>query len=77
VENRNRSAAGNDVSTKQSKCPICGKELADGLRQRGECYPFCSKRCQQMDLGKWLDGRYSIPGRQIERDEPEMPDNEQ
>jgi len=71
------SAAEKDVSAKQSKCPICGKELVDSLRQRSERYPFCSKRCQQMDLSKWLDGRYSIPGRKIERDEPEMPDNEQ
>ncbi|MBN2375457.1 MAG: DNA gyrase inhibitor YacG [Sedimentisphaerales bacterium] len=65
------------MSTKQSKCPICGKKLVDSLRQRSECYPFCCKRCQQLDLAKWLDGRYSIPGRQIERDEPEMLDNEQ
>jgi len=22
--------------------------------------PFCSKRCQTIDLGKWLDGKYVI-----------------
>jgi endogenous inhibitor of DNA gyrase (YacG/DUF329 family) len=24
-------------------------------------YPFCSKRCADLDLGKWLNGSYAIP----------------
>jgi uncharacterized protein len=35
-------------------CPICGKEAAPRS-------PFCSPRCRQIDLGKWLDGQYRIP----------------
>lgn len=37
------------------KCPICGREtdfFADPLG------PFCSVRCKQIDLGKWLNEEY-------------------
>ncbi|MEO0861230.1 MAG: DNA gyrase inhibitor YacG [Pseudomonadota bacterium] len=36
-------------------CPICQKETAPKYR------PFCSKRCADVDLGKWLNGSYSVP----------------
>ena len=26
-----------------------------------EFHPFCSKRCADLDLGKWLNGTYAIP----------------
>jgi endogenous inhibitor of DNA gyrase (YacG/DUF329 family) len=29
-----------------------------------EHYPFCSKRCKDVDLNRWLSGRYVIPGRE-------------
>ena len=38
-----------------SGCPICGKPPI--ARHR----PFCSRRCADIDLGRWLDGRYAIP----------------
>ncbi|MBK4217347.1 DNA gyrase inhibitor YacG [Paracoccus caeni] len=37
-------------------CPICGKPGAEKYR------PFCSKRCADIDLGRWLKGSYVIPG---------------
>ena len=37
-------------------CPICAKQTDPKYR------PFCSKRCADVDLGKWLTGRYVIPG---------------
>lgn len=37
------------------KCPICGKPPAE------EYAPFCSKRCADIDLGRWLGGRYRVP----------------
>jgi endogenous inhibitor of DNA gyrase (YacG/DUF329 family) len=37
-------------------CPICGKPSTPRSR------PFCSRRCAQIDLGRWLDGRYRIAG---------------
>lgn len=41
------------------RCPICGKPAAQKYR------PFCSARCAQIDLGRWLKGNY-----RIETDEP-------
>jgi len=40
---------------KGRKCPICSKPTVQDYR------PFCSKRCADIDLGKWLGGGYSIP----------------
>jgi endogenous inhibitor of DNA gyrase (YacG/DUF329 family) len=36
-------------------CPICDKDTNAAYR------PFCSKRCADVDLGKWLGGGYAIP----------------
>ncbi len=36
-------------------CPICDKETSPEFR------PFCSKRCADVDLAKWLGGGYAIP----------------
>ncbi|PYE82489.1 DNA gyrase inhibitor YacG [Pseudoroseicyclus aestuarii] len=38
-----------------SLCPLCGNETVPAYR------PFCSKRCADLDLGKWLGGGYAIP----------------
>ncbi|MBY0530471.1 MAG: DNA gyrase inhibitor YacG [Xanthobacteraceae bacterium] len=37
-------------------CPICGKLASEKFR------PFCSKRCADVDLHRWLSGGYAIPG---------------
>ena len=37
------------------RCPICGKPAV--VRHQ----PFCSSRCADIDLGRWLKGNYSIP----------------
>lgn len=36
-------------------CPICARESVATYR------PFCSKRCADVDLAKWLGGGYAIP----------------
>jgi len=36
-------------------CPVCGKPAVEKYR------PFCSKRCADVDLGRWLKGGYAIP----------------
>jgi len=41
-------------------CPICGKPPAAEYR------PFCSKRCADVDLQRWLSGRYAIPGEEAQ-----------
>jgi endogenous inhibitor of DNA gyrase (YacG/DUF329 family) len=43
-----------------AKCPICGKPVeqkAEGQKYR----PFCSKRCADVDLGRWLKEGYRVP----------------
>jgi len=44
---------------KGGRCPICGRPTVHEYR------PFCSKHCADIDLGRWLDGRYDVPGEQI------------
>ncbi len=41
-------------------CPICNKPIAVQYR------PFCSRRCADVDLGRWLNGAYAVPS-----DDPE------
>ena len=48
-------------------CPVCGKPTGETFK------PFCSKRCADIDLGRWLKGGYVIPGRPVEADEEEEP----
>ena len=36
-------------------CPICAKETDQKYR------PFCSRRCADVDLGRWLNESYAIP----------------
>ncbi len=42
-------------STAPPSCTLCGKPASRKYR------PFCSKRCADIDLGRWLGERYSIP----------------
>ena len=44
---------------KRPKCPICGKPAMQAYR------PFCGKRCADVDLDRWLDGRYVVPGESL------------
>jgi endogenous inhibitor of DNA gyrase (YacG/DUF329 family) len=36
-------------------CPICDKQTDPKYR------PFCSKRCADIDLAKWMTGSYAVP----------------
>ena len=44
----------------EKRCPICGKPTLEEFK------PFCSRRCADVDLNRWLSGTYVIPA----RDEP-------
>ncbi len=41
-------------------CPICDKPADQAYR------PFCSRRCSDVDLGRWLTGSYAIPAEEAE-----------
>ena len=43
------------IKNNKTKCPTCGSFSVKSS------YPFCSQRCSSIDLGKWFDGKYSIP----------------
>lgn len=47
------------------KCPVCSTEV----QWEGNPYrPFCSERCQIIDLGAWVDGKYRIAGEDLDKD---------
>jgi endogenous inhibitor of DNA gyrase (YacG/DUF329 family) len=40
---------------KRKACPICGKAASELFK------PFCSRRCADVDLHRWLSGVYAVP----------------
>lgn len=42
------------------ECPICGKAVAPATDPNGSFSPFCSRRCKEVDLIRWCEGRYAI-----------------
>jgi uncharacterized protein len=43
------------------RCPICSKRLEIQALDDLPSFPFCSERCKLVDLGRWIDGSYTIP----------------
>ena len=48
---------------KRRRCPICGRPSEDRFR------PFCSRRCADVDLARWLGGAYAVPVVELDEDE--------
>ena len=46
-------------------CPICRKP-----DRSADYRPFCSRRCADVDLGRWLTGSYAIPADEDDADDP-------
>ncbi|MBA4801483.1 MULTISPECIES: DNA gyrase inhibitor YacG [Euryhalocaulis] len=46
--------------TASPACPICGDPADKSYK------PFCSRRCADVDLGRWLKGKYAIPGEPVD-----------
>jgi hypothetical protein len=44
-----------DAPRRVLRCPICRRVAAPETR------PFCSERCAQVDLGRWMTESYAIP----------------
>jgi endogenous inhibitor of DNA gyrase (YacG/DUF329 family) len=53
------------------RCPICEKQF-DPATSLG-AMPFCSDRCRQIDLGRWLSEKYSVPVERDPEDEGDEP----
>jgi len=45
------------------RCPRCGESARDKF------FPFCSDRCRLIDLARWIDGYYRIPGEEMTDEE--------
>ena len=52
-----------NAERKVRRCPICGKPANDATR------PFCSSRCRDVDLNRWLSGTYVVPGSENDEEE--------
>lgn len=48
-------------------CPVCGKAPLATYR------PFCSRRCADVDLGRWLTESYRIPAETADEPPEEDP----
>jgi len=48
-------------------CPICKKPSSQ------QDHPFCSPRCHDIDLNRWLSGSYVIPAEPVEDDNEDGP----
>ena len=61
--------ADNVVTLKPTRpCPICGKPSTQAH------HPFCSARCADIDLNRWLSGSYVIPAESMpEEDDDALP----
>ncbi len=53
-------------------CPICSKPSAPAYR------PFCSRRCADVDLARWLREDYVIPAplSELEEESPDLPEKD-
>jgi endogenous inhibitor of DNA gyrase (YacG/DUF329 family) len=50
-----------------SVCPICGKPTEQAFK------PFCSRRCADVDLNRWLSGVYAVPVKDDEDEDGARP----
>jgi len=48
------------ASKSTTACPICNRALDAEAAASSAVFPFCSTRCKQVDLMRWLDGRYAV-----------------
>ena len=56
-----------DRKASASRCPICGKPTEPTFK------PFCSKRCADIDLNRWLSGVYAVPVKEDDDEDGNRP----
>lgn len=54
------------------KCPQCEAVFS---YYESEFRPFCSKRCQQIDLGHWFQESYVVPTKELTQEESQPKDD--
>ena len=58
--------------TETKACPICGQPAREPTHR-----PFCSARCKQIDLNRWLGEVYRVPAAPGDANGEEHPDDDQ
>jgi uncharacterized protein len=58
-----------DIKASVKRCPICKSQA------QAAYMPFCSKRCADIDLGKWFTSAYAIPGAEHDEEAESVPEN--
>jgi endogenous inhibitor of DNA gyrase (YacG/DUF329 family) len=58
-----KDAETNVYVPRAKRCPICGKPAVAEFRA------FCSQRCADVDLNRWLSGVYVVPGKEDEAED--------
>ncbi len=48
------------VTMHTGECPTCGESFSYRDREEAPNRPFCSRRCREIDLGKWLNEEYRV-----------------
>ena len=57
--------------TSAARCPLCSKPADAAFK------PFCSKRCADIDLNRWLSGVYAVPVKENDDEDGErLPQND-
>ena len=64
MKSSNKNPVNDNAAT--VKCPICSAPVAAAYK------PFCSKRCADVDLHRWLSGGYAIPAVEADDDGGEV-----
>ena len=63
-----RKRSGHESERGKARCPVCAKLATATYR------PFCSARCADVDLGRWLKGNYRIPTEEAPDDGAQGPE---
>jgi len=64
-EKSTKEIGGRKAAGRARRCPICGKPAVAGFRA------FCSRRCADIDLNRWLTGVYVVPGKEDQDEDGE------
>ncbi len=68
-EGSSDNADAGDPERPGPRCPICSRPMSEPHR------PFCSRRCADIDLHRWLSGVYSVPTTEPPEDGEQDKDN--